>query len=209
MNLWIWNNRPAHRSHIGGMSVCHVLTRLFFCRSGCPSGADLDGVAAATHRGRYSLRENSQAVYEESERWERYRSSSAAHHTFQGLVTPIWTLIPGGAFMESTVLYTPVFISVPQKAARCPTPPSLMSCLSCLCWRRAWQWARGQSRGRRRRSAWTWSCSTWGRRGPSPSWEASTAPTPRANSKVSEREGWKKKCQKKRTVLNNYIKVVV
>lgn len=39
--------------------------------SGSPSGADLDGVAAATHRGRYSVRENSEAIYEESERRER------------------------------------------------------------------------------------------------------------------------------------------
>lgn len=77
-----------------------------------------------------------------------------------------------------------------QKAARSPTPPSLTSFRSSLCWRRAWRWVRGRSPGRRWRSAWTWSCSTWGRRELSLSWEEFTAPTPRANCTVSlQRQG--------------------
>lgn len=77
-----------------------------------------------------------------------------------------------------------VCVSVRQKAVRCPIQPSPTSYPSCLCWRRALRWVRARSRGRRWKSGWTWSCSTWGRRGPSHSWGAFTAPTPRANSKV-------------------------
>lgn len=89
---------------------------------------------------------------------------------------------PDGALVENA--FPTNIRSVLQKAVRCPTPPSPTSYLSCLCWRRAWQWVRGQSRGKRWKSGWMWSCSTWGQRGPSLSWGAFTAPTSRANSNV-------------------------
>ena len=44
---------------------------VLICLSGVPSGADVDGITAAPHRGCHSIRENSEAVYEESEQWER------------------------------------------------------------------------------------------------------------------------------------------
>lgn len=44
---------------------------LFFGLLGVPSAGDLDGLTAAAHRRRHSLRKNSQAIYEEPERWKR------------------------------------------------------------------------------------------------------------------------------------------
>lgn len=44
---------------------------MIFCLPDFPSGADVDGFAAAAHRGRHPVRENAEAVHEESERRQR------------------------------------------------------------------------------------------------------------------------------------------
>lgn len=36
-----------------------------------PPGADVGDIAAETHRGRYSIREEAQTFHEEYERWQR------------------------------------------------------------------------------------------------------------------------------------------
>lgn len=46
----------------------HSLT---LCLSDFPPGADVGDVTPATHRGRYSVREEAQAFLKEHKRWER------------------------------------------------------------------------------------------------------------------------------------------
>ncbi|XP_077416725.1 SH2 domain containing 3Cb isoform X2 [Vanacampus margaritifer] len=80
-----------------------------------------------------------------------------------------------------------------RKAALRLRPPSLTSCRCCAFWRRARpsprgsRGSRGRRLGRRRRPAWTWtcSCSTWRPPGMPPISVPSTPPTSAANCKTS------------------------
>lgn len=139
-----------------------------FCLTGIPPGADVDGITAATHRGRYSLRENSEAFHEESERRKRWR---VPPHLRVQMIAP---------FSLTSLSF------FPQKAVPCPTPPFPTFCRSCFCSKRAPQQTRPWSRGRLWKPGWMWSCSTLGRPGPLLSKGVSTALSPRPNSKVGQ-----------------------